>query len=78
MDGPGIERGNTIDFDTVKFNEPVSRSIVITNIGQVSQKIKEIDWETISYAAYIAYITFPYKSIWITGKFVLKSISLSF
>ena len=60
MDGPGIERGNTIDFDTVKFNEPVSRSIVITNIGQVSQKIIENDSENISYAAYI---TCPYKSI---------------
>ena len=36
VDGAG--NNNTIDFDTVKFNEPVSRSIVITNIGQVSQK----------------------------------------
>ena len=35
VDGAGNE--HTIDFDTVKFNEPVSRLIVIENTGQVGQ-----------------------------------------
>ena len=38
MDGAG--NNHIIDFDTVKFNEPVSRSIAITNIGQVGQGLQ--------------------------------------
>ena len=39
MDGAG--NNNTIDFDTVKFNEPVTRSLVIKNTGEVSPRILE-------------------------------------